>query len=70
GDTLTYTLNYRNTGVQPALNIEIEDNLASGLQYIAGSGGSYEAATRTIRWFLSQVEPNAGGTLSFKAVLK
>gem|GEM_PF-2997329 len=70
GETLTYTLNYRNTGVQPALNVEIKDSLNSDLQYVAGSGGAYEAATRTVRWVLSQVEPNAGGSLSFKAVLK
>lgn len=37
GDTLTYTLTFKNTGNQPLANVIVKDALPNGVNYVAGS---------------------------------
>ncbi len=61
GDTLTYTINYENYGVSPAVNTVIVDTLPERASYVsATNGGVYDSATHTVKWELGTL--NAGVT--------
>lgn len=69
GDTLTYTITYRNTGDGDAASVAITSPVPAYATYISGSassGGTYDAGTRAVRWTVPSVAPGAGGTLSFQ----
>lgn len=69
GDTVTYTIKYRNTEDADA-TVTITDKLPKGLTFKeADNGGSYDEATGTITWKLIKVKPGTTGTVTFKAVV-
>ena len=77
GDELVYTIDWVNTaigddGKASKAEITITDKVPDGTEYVegsAGSGGSYDEATRTITWNLGEKEPNAAGTVSFRVTV-
>ena len=72
GDTLTYTIQYANTGDEP-VDMVITDTLSEGLTYVpnsAGENAQYDEKTRTITWTLTDVPANTmDGQVSFQAVV-
>ena len=61
GQTVTYTINYQNTGLVPATNVRIWDSLAADLVYI--SGGTYTTPPPVVSWIIPSV-PAASGWLN------
>jgi len=64
GTTLTYTLAYSNTGLVTANNVTITDTLPAHVTYVAGSGGTYNATTRTLTWSPGTLSAGQGGNVS------
>jgi len=71
GDTLTYTLAYRNTGTEAATNASVVDQLPLEVELVPGSitgGGTYDATGRTVTWPIASVPPQSTpGTVGFAA---
>ena len=68
GDTLTFTIYYKNTGNMDATDVVITDVVDDNLtNVIAQDGGIYDAVTRTITWDIGTVEADTGGSVSFTA---
>ena len=57
GDTVSYTLSYRNLGPAASSNADIRiASLPAGLRFVsASSNGSWAATTRSLRWSLGTV---------------
>jgi len=56
GDTITYTIDYRNYGAEDAKGVKIEDRLHGDLVFASGTGSpSYNAATNTVTWNIGNV---------------
>ena len=69
GDTLTYTVSYKNTESDPA-TVTITDPLDKGLDFVsADNNGVYDQDTHTITWTIPDVAAGAEGTVSFKATV-
>lgn len=69
GDTLTYTISWRNTETASA-NVTIVDVLDEGLNYIENSANpnaTYDAETDTLTWVIENAEAGAQGTVTFQA---
>lgn len=75
GDTVIYTINYTNTGVIPATNVSILDQLDVDLTYVPGSasaGGTHNAVNPggQVSWVIPSIDALSGtGTVSFSAVV-
>jgi len=72
GATVTYTLNYGNTGSAGATNTTLTDVLPANITYVTGSAsnsGSYNASTRTLTWALGALVSNANGQVTFQATV-
>lgn len=72
GDILTYTVTYRNTGDGTATSVSITNPVPQNMTYVSGSassGGTYDAASRLVRWTIPSIAPGATGSLSFKATV-
>jgi uncharacterized repeat protein (TIGR01451 family) len=67
GSNVTYSITYRNMGSRPDNGCEIDDLLGPGLAYVSSTGGTFNAATRTVRWNLSGVAPGASETVRVTA---
>ena len=71
GNELTYSLIYSNTGNKDATSVVIENIVPIELELVDGSisnGGSYDAATRRIKWSFGNLTANADAdTVTFKA---
>lgn len=66
GETLTFTVQYRNSGLADAANVKIEVPLPSGLEFVSSStGGQY--SNHRVTWTLPQVRAGQSGTLTFQA---
>lgn len=68
GTTLTYTIQYQNTGTAPATNATISDPVPAGTTLVAGSissGGTQSGGV--ITWSLGTVAAGASGNVSFQA---
>ncbi len=66
GDTVTFTVQYRNDGLADATNVKISVPLPEGLEFVSSStGGQY--LDRRITWTLPQVRTGQSGTLTFQA---
>lgn len=66
GETLTFTVRYRNNGLVDATNVKISVPLPEGMEFVSSStGGQY--LNRQITWTLPQVRAGQGGTLTFQA---
>ncbi len=71
GDTLTYEVFYENPDDERA-DVVITDTLDEGLTYVEGSAsnrGTYDEATRTITWTISNVRAHAVGSVTFEATV-
>jgi uncharacterized repeat protein (TIGR01451 family) len=70
GDQVTYTLTYGNTGTASASGVVLTDALPVDLDYVTGSaisGGTYDAATRTLTWQLGGLAAGANGAVTYTA---
>ena len=73
GDTVTYLLSYRNYGSVDALNVSIVENVPDGFIFLdADNGGTYDAATHTVKWSLSKLaglksDEMTGASIDFSA---
>jgi uncharacterized repeat protein (TIGR01451 family) len=68
GDVLTYTLSYVNLSAAPANGVQILDPLPAGLAFLDAQGNvQIDIPTRTLRFDVGTVAPNAIGTVSFRA---
>ncbi len=66
GDTVTYTLKYRNLGPNPSSNADIRiSKLPTGLDFVKASNrGSYAASSRALRWDLGTVPVGVTRTIT------
>ena len=69
GDTLTYTITYRNTGNDAAANVVVSCPIPANTTYVTGSGGTYDSAARTVRWTIPTLATGGSGTLTFKVTV-
>ena len=72
GGSVTYTLNYANTGTAQATNVLVSDVIPANMTYVNGSvtgNGNYNAATQTVSWSLGTLAVNRSGSLTFKAMV-
>lgn len=68
GRKAVYTLKATNDGSVATNNVQLIHKLPDGFKFVsAESGGTYDAAKRTIRWFVGRVEP--GKSVAVKTVL-
>lgn len=66
GETVTFTVQYRNDGLVDATNVKVSIPLPEGLEFVSSSaGGSY--LDRQIYWTLPSVRAGQSGTLTFQA---
>jgi uncharacterized repeat protein (TIGR01451 family) len=63
GDTITYTISYRNYSKQNATGVTIVDNLPAGLTFISSTGGG-TAAGSTVTWNIGNVTGFVTGGLA------
>jgi len=59
GDTLTYTIDYKNTGNDQATNVKLEDHLPSDVTFISASSGN-TVSGNVVSWDLGDLP--GGGT--------
>jgi len=72
GDTLSYTLSYRNAGNGDARSVAITSPLSQHTTYVPGSAsssGAYDSAANAVRWSISNIAPGASGSLTFKVTM-
>lgn len=70
GDTLTYTVTYRNTGDDAASNVVVTCPIPANTTYVTGSGGTYDSAARKVIWSIPTVAAGGSGTLTFRAMVE
>jgi len=81
GDTLTYTIQYRNMGNVPIRAVTIIDSLLPRLEYVPGSAqgpantvftfGENKAGALELRWDLpGAIAPGAEGAVTFRTVVR
>lgn len=69
GDTVKYTITYKNTEDAPA-TVTVVDALPKGLTYIEGTasdGGAYDAEAHKLTWILENVPAGKKGKVVFEA---
>ncbi|WP_187276457.1 DUF11 domain-containing protein [Parahaliea maris] len=66
GATLSYSLQYANTGNTTALAVTLEDVLPSGTSFVSASNGGTESGG-TVRWILGDIAPGASGSVTLQA---
>ena len=71
GDTVTYTITYSNDSPVSTTGVVITDVLPAGLNFVAaGSGGTYDPATRTITWNLGDLASGEGPyTVTYQVIV-
>ena len=72
GDTVTYTLTYKNTGSGDAKTVAITNPVPTYTTYVTGSassGGVYSSTARNLTWSISTVPAGGTGTLTFKVTI-
>lgn len=81
GDTLTYTIKYRNMGNTPIRAVTIIDSLLPRLEYVASSAqgpegtvftyGENKAGALELRWDLpGAIAPGTEGAVTFRAIVR
>jgi uncharacterized repeat protein (TIGR01451 family) len=70
GQTITYTIQYTNTGSAPALNTVITDVVDVNLTSVTPlNSGTFDLPTRTITWNVGKVGVGVTSTVQFTAVV-
>jgi uncharacterized repeat protein (TIGR01451 family) len=65
GAELTYTIEWRVSGNEPADDIVVSDPLPFGVRFVSASdGGVYDPATNTVTWEVGDKVPGDHGTLT------
>jgi uncharacterized repeat protein (TIGR01451 family) len=65
----TYTIKVTNPGIAPASNVALSHQLPSGFKFqAASSGGRYEAATRTVTWFVGDLPSGDSREVSVEVI--
>ena len=65
----TYEISVSNPGTAPARNVELVAHLPAGLDFVtANNSGQYEAATRTVHWFLEELPVEEPGSVRLTAM--
>ena len=62
GQSVTYTINYSNSGQTPLTGVVLTDFLPAGSIFVSASGGS-EVASETVVWQIGNLEPGESGSL-------
>jgi uncharacterized repeat protein (TIGR01451 family) len=80
GDTLTYTISYRNMGNVPITSVSVIDSLLPRLEYVPGSARGPAGAVFTarpnatgsmeLRWDVGTVEPGHTGAVAFEVKVR
>ncbi|HUR54094.1 MAG TPA: hypothetical protein VMZ71_08175 [Gemmataceae bacterium] len=81
GDIVTFTITYKNTGVQAISDVVVNDSLSGRLEYVAGtqqtdrpanfSATANEVGSTIVKWELPGVLlPGQSGTVKFKAKVR
>lgn len=73
GDRLDYTINYENEGEGVAFGVYITDTLEEGLDdsfLVIKGNGSYDPKTRTLKWFIGELQSKQKGSVSFSINVK
>lgn len=73
GTRLSYTINYENEGEGIAYGVYITDILEEDLDastLIVNDSGSYDPNTRTITWFIGELQSKEKGSVSFSVNVK
>ncbi|MGI6590307.1 MAG: Spy0128 family protein [Eggerthellaceae bacterium] len=68
GDTLTYSITWRN-GTGDKAKVSITDAVPAGTEYVDGSasnGGTLDTNDNTVKWDLGEQGANASGTVTFQ----
>lgn len=68
GDTITYTLDYANTGTADATGVSIVDTLPADVDFVSASlpgPGVYNAGTGTVTWTIGTLAAGATGSVSY-----
>ncbi|WP_353132986.1 gliding motility-associated C-terminal domain-containing protein [Pseudopedobacter sp.] len=69
GDTLKYTLKFKNSGPDVAVNSVLVDTLSSGLEFVSATNGlTYDAATHTLK--VTKLQLGVDEIAEYKVVLK
>lgn len=69
GDTITYTLTYKNAGTGSATNVAITSAVPSSTTYVSGSassGGTYDSTANRVKWSMSTLTAGASGSVTFQ----
>ncbi len=72
GDTITYTLTYKNTGAENATGVVITDTIPANTTFVPGSISSIPLiamvtqTANTISWTVGNLLPGVSGTLTFQ----
>jgi uncharacterized repeat protein (TIGR01451 family) len=72
GQTITYTVSYKDSGSGPVLNAVLTDVLNANLTLVGGSisgGGSYNGGNRTITWNFAKINAGQSGSVTFQATV-
>ncbi len=70
GSTVTYTLDYANTGNGTATNVQIVDALPEGLEFMSATGNAaYDGTTGLLIWSLGTLVSGAEGEVTFQALV-
>jgi uncharacterized repeat protein (TIGR01451 family) len=64
GSTITFTLNYTNSGAAPARNVVITDTVPTGTTFASATNGGTQAAG-VVTWNVGVVAPAGTGSVSF-----
>lgn len=67
GNTLRYTLTYRNTGNTILSNVRIVDSLPAYLSILNVENGTYDERTNQITWNIGTISSGNSGAVSFRA---
>jgi uncharacterized repeat protein (TIGR01451 family) len=69
GSSLSYTLNYGNSGNGTAANVSIVDTLPAGVSFVSASPAPASVSGQTLTWNLGNVAAGATGTITINTTV-
>lgn len=64
GESITYTLNVKNTGNAVASNVEVQDSVPAGLQYQSSTAGCSSPVNNIVKCFAGTLNPSEAKSFS------